>query len=146
MNHSASGSSASEAAPSGMFFDRTARSTPSAPTPKCRSQIAAICAGVRSISPSGSANSTKSLPVPWPLVNCSEIVIPSIMAHGITPHGREGLRDTVRVAGLDPSRLLVALEPAHLAPGVATGQCRGLRDRLLLGEPSRELTQGLGVT
>ena len=34
---------------------RTARMTPSAPTPKCRSQIAAICSAVSGEFPSGSA-------------------------------------------------------------------------------------------
>ena len=75
MNHSASGSSARAAAPSARFLERTARMMPSAPTPKCRSQIALICSGVSSSSPSGSANSTKSFPVPCPLVKCRSIAM-----------------------------------------------------------------------
>ena len=57
---------------------RTARRNPSAPMPKCRSQSRAISLGARSSSPSGSATSTKSFPVPCPFVNLSSAMAGSL--------------------------------------------------------------------
>src|SRR5688572_8224918 len=44
---------------------RVTRITPSAPTPRCRSQSAATSAGTSGRSSSRSSSMTKSLPVPW---------------------------------------------------------------------------------
>src|SRR3954447_5645408 len=52
-------------------IERTTRSTPSAPMPARRSQSALTRAGVSSSGPSPGGSSTKSLPVPCPLTNCT---------------------------------------------------------------------------
>src|SRR4051812_36304084 len=138
MNHSAAGFSASASAPTSSFDDLTARMTPSAPTPKWRSAMPARASASNSISPSGSANSTKSLPVPWPLVKWSAV---------LTGSGYRRTREchAFRVVCPDPPSGLVPPEPPHLAPGIAPGERRGLFDRLRFAQDAVELGTGLRV-
>src|SRR4051794_27024866 len=123
MNHSAS--SAVPAA-SGCLAARTTRSTPSAPIPRRRSQSAATSDGVRSSCPSGSARTTKSLPVPWPLVK-SSCTPPSSRSH--RGGGQGGLREIGRGA-VEPDNACVAPKPLALPPDEP---------------PRRELRLGAGV-
>src|SRR5688572_11682645 len=102
--------------------------------------MAAICSCVRSISPSGSANSTKSLPVPWPLVNWSDVVIGSIL-----PHCVEGDLFALRIVRFDPHGVRISLEPTDLPARIFPGEHGRLLDRLVLRQLAAQLAEGLGV-
>src|SRR3954467_15214876 len=123
MNHSAS-----PAVPvaSGCSAARTTRSTPSAPLPRRRSQSAGPTDVGRSSCPSGSARTTKSLPVPWPLVKSSRTPPSSRSDRG---GGHGGLREIGRGA-VEPDDACVAPEPSALPPDEP---------------PRRELRLGAGV-
>src|SRR3954463_3467768 len=123
MNHSAS---PAVPAVSGCLAARTTRRTPSAPISRQRSQSAATSDGVRSRCPSGSARTTKSLPVPWPLVKSSRTP-PSSRSH--PGGGQGGLRETGRGA-VEPDDAWVAPEPLALPPDEP---------------PRRELRLGAGI-
>src|SRR4051794_3828426 len=89
------------------------RKTPSAPSPRRRSHSTVTAAGVNDSRPSGSANSTKSFWVPWPLANntCSGYVPPY-------PHRAF---DVVGGGSVEPTDAVVAAEPRPLAADVAAG-------------------------
>src|SRR5271165_204281 len=100
-------------------------STPSAPSPRRRSQSVATAAGVRDISAVRSASSTKSFCVPWPLtkITCSGYV---------SPRSHSGLDVGGRCVGaVEPADAVVTAEPRALPPEVPPGAgvrllpCRG---------------------
>src|SRR5688572_8676367 len=97
---------------------RTTRSSPSAPTPRCRSQRATTMSAVRSTSPPGSGTITKSFPVPWPLANGRRSIVPSSAIAG-----DDGERPAGQVGrgAIQPDRALVAAEPGPLLADEAAG-------------------------
>ena len=98
------------------------------------------CAPSSSIAPSGSANSTKSLPVPWPLVNRS-----SVLTRSAYPAVARACCTRSAAPASIQSRVAVAAEPAHLPARVAAGERRGLLHRLLLVELAAQLRDRLRV-
>src|SRR6516225_247178 len=102
---------------------RTTLSTPSPPTPKCRSHSAATRPGVSSSSSSKSGTTTKSFPVPCPLANRMNSML--VRAAGawcvrpLAPVGRpDGRQRAFNEVGTDrdPHDSGIAPEPRLLAP------------------------------
>src|ERR1700754_1347549 len=117
MNHSTpgTGSGASVSA-----AQRTTRSTPSAPSPRRRSQSAATLVGVRSRVASGSGSTMKSFSVPWPLLNCtSRAYLGCQRGHGAVEEAGGG--------GVEPVDAGVATGPGALAANEASGGANRLR-------------------
>ncbi len=147
------------------FAVRTTRSTPSAPMPRRRSQSAATRPGVSSSAPSGSGRMTKSLPVPWPLMNCTPDhpeVSPAVtdprraFANCVThpclpepprtrPNYRQRGREQIRSGGVQPGDPGITAEPGPLPADEPPGGPYGLGPRLRFGEFTVEQPQHLLV-
>src|SRR5687767_12007149 len=146
MNHSAS--SAMDAA-AGSAAQRTTRSTPSAPSPACRPQIAATRVGVSSRAPSRSGTSTKSFSVPCPF---AARMVPRLRV-GAAPGRRhvevlcdlDGPAHQRRVVMAEPVHARVSAEPGFLAAGEAPGGPDRLLEGALLGPLAREVPQYVRV-
>src|SRR5438046_1305652 len=113
------------------------RMRPSAPTPRCRSQIAAIIPASSETRPSRSSIRTKSFPVPLYLPN---FISPIQVLHQLVDD-----RDRARIAGLEPSDPRIAPEPRRLPPGQLSGSLGDPVGGLVQGDPSRHVLDGLSV-
>src|SRR5438270_13126884 len=108
------------------------RISPSAPTPRWRSQIAATSSASRVTRPATSSIRTKSLPVPLYLPNAiSRIceVLRQVVGHA----GRAS------VVGIEPPDPRIASEPRHLPPGELARPLRDAFGGLVQGHPSRHV-------
>src|SRR5437763_14295564 len=114
------------------------RMNPSAPTPRCRLQMAAISPGSSDMRPSTSVTRTKSFPVPLYLPNRISSMC-QILRH-VVDHGR-----CAPLVRLEPSDPRVAAEPRHLPPGQLPGPLRDPRPRLLPADASRQVVDGFSV-
>src|SRR6266536_1413188 len=99
------------------------RMSPSAPTPKWRSQIALTCAGVISSWSRGSSTTTKSLPVPCALTNSTRClsVAAQLVGGPVDQVGAVVRRGPGPGGKGTPSHPRVPAEPGELAAGVAAG-------------------------
>src|SRR5438105_11930594 len=113
---------------------RVMRMTPSAPTPRWRSQIAATSAGSRGRRSSRSSITTKSLPVPWTFENRSSS-IGQILQHLVDDRAR-----TPR-AGAEPAHPRVLPEPRALPSRERPGASFRGGDRLVERAPTREMSR-----
>src|SRR5690349_11342740 len=113
------------------------RSTPSAPSPRRRSQSAATRDSVRLSSACGSGSTTKSFWVPWPFAKftCSGYVAPRPLG-GVD---ERRTRRRGRRADVEPLHAMIPAKPGPLAPDVAAGAEEGLLARLpeLIGAGAR---------
>src|SRR5205085_11958908 len=107
---------------SGSGFEGATRITPSAPTPRCRSQIAATRPGERRTRSSRSSIRTKSFPVPWYFANRSSSI-------GQVP--RDLLLERRRIGTAEPSRPRISAEPGALPSRERPGASDGSLDRLV---------------
>src|SRR5688500_11163061 len=125
---------------------RVTRITPSAPTPRCRSQSAATSAGSSGRSSSRSSSMTKSLPVPWYF----QILSSSIRSAFQVPHDVLDEGDGAGRTRCEPPDPWVPVEERHLTAGERLRPPHRARDRLvqrpLSGQVAGEfsVTDGLG--
>src|SRR2546430_297892 len=114
------------------------RISPSAPTPRWRSQIAAMSPASSDSRSSTSSIRTKSLPVP--------LYLPNLISSIAQPL-RELVDELDRPvhAGLEPSYPRVAPEPRHLATGQRPRALGGAGDRVLQRGRSLEVPGRLSV-
>src|SRR5439155_17105823 len=114
------------------------RIRPSAPTPRWRSQIAAISAASRDCRPSRSSMRTKSFPVPLYFPNRISVIaqIPQeLLRHGDRPS----------LVGVEPPDPGIAAEPRHLPPGQFAGPLHDPAASFLEGDPTRDVLDRLSV-
>src|SRR6185437_5020243 len=99
------------------------RSTPSAPSPRRRSQSAATRDSVRRSAACGSGSTTKSFWVPWPFANftCSGYV---------APRPRRAVDEAGTIGGVEPVHPVVTAKPRPLPSHIASGAHEGLLARL----------------
>src|SRR5438094_642123 len=127
MKKSASGSSG-----------RATRMKPSAPTPRWRSQIAAMSSAVSGMALSRSSISTKSLPVPLYLPNRISVTAVELLQL-VDQRGRSAL------VGVEPPDPGIAPEPRHLPAGQLARSLCGARDRVLQGTSAGHVLDHLSV-
>src|SRR5690242_875456 len=127
-------SSASRSATAG----EATRISPSAPTPRCRSQRAATRSSGRSRSPSQSSTITKSFPVPCHFSNRNS-AISQVLRQLVHDAGR-----AVRSCA-EPPDAGVAPEPRQLPPGQGPGPCDGPGDGLVQGHAAGQVVDDLSV-
>ena len=137
----------------------TARSTPSAPMPRCRSHRARTSAADRGRRSSGSSSTRKSLPAPWCLVRRSApraSIVVSLAPRRPTrcPSDRAAEPDASHTSrscaseiavGIEPRDAGVAPEPRPLAAGEGPGPPHGLVHGLVEGHPLLHVGQQLAV-
>src|SRR2546430_9187475 len=114
------------------------RIKPSAPTPRCRSQIASMSPASSESRSSTSSIRTKSLPVPLYLPNLIS-PISQVLRHLVYQLDRPVL------AGLEPSYSRVAPEPRRLAAGQCPRALCGAGDRVLQRDRSLQVPGRLSV-
>src|SRR3954447_10012616 len=116
--------------------ERVTRITPSAPTPRCRSQIAAIRPGERRRRSSRSSIRTKSFPVPWYFPNRSSSI-------GQIP--RDLFLQRRRIGSFEPSHTRVTSEPGALLSRERSGPSDGSLDRLVQRAQPVQMARHLSV-
>src|SRR2546430_8443213 len=114
------------------------RIRPSAPTPRWRSQIAAMSAASSETRSSTSAMRTKSFPVPLYFAILSSSILEVL-------HEFAGERAGPPFVCVEPSDPRVAPEPRELPPGEVARPCGDPGGRLAEREASRHVLDGLSV-
>src|SRR5438874_12862469 len=115
------------------------RIRPSAPMPRCRSQIAAMTPGSSDRRPSTSSIRTKSFPVPLYFPNRISGRVIEVL------HELVDQRHGTAFAGVEPPDARVAPEPRHLAPGQLAGPLRDPLGRFIQGDRTRHVLDGFSV-
>src|SRR5574341_406744 len=111
--------------------------TPSAPTPRCRSQRATTSPELSGRTSSRSSSMTKSLPVPWYFQIRSSAT--QVLQQVVQDVGGAAL------AGGEPADPRVSPEPRHLAPGQRLRPLHDQRRGLVEGASPRQVTRHLSV-
>src|SRR5438270_9087394 len=117
------------------------RIRPSAPTPRWRSQIAAMSPASSESRSSTSSIRTKSFPVPLYFPNLISSIPQVLQVFRELVHELDG----PVLAGVEPSYPGVAPKPRHLAPGQRPRAPCGARDRVLQRDRSLEMPGRLSV-
>src|SRR5437763_11627838 len=114
------------------------RMSPSAPTPRWRSQIAATSRSSRRTRSSTSEIRTKSFPVPLYFANLSSSISKELrqLVHE---------RDRAALVGLEPPDPGISAEPRRLPPGQLAGSLGRALGGLVQREQARHVLDGLSV-
>src|SRR5690606_34188869 len=131
----------------------TARITPSAPIPVCRSQSCRAISASSGWAASGSSTTRKSLPRPWCLVRrMSPTSVPDARGRAaripsrprqLGGQGRE--QGGGVIVGVEPADAGIAPEPRGLPAGEPAGAADGQLERLVEGDPALQVGDQLPV-